>query len=151
MRVDEVKMYVRRRLVSTMPLERMGAASGRSPLLISQAAVEDALRCRLAQLGCQAEWGHALIGAEQDGTGVTSTLRTGQGHETVRANWLIGCDGAHRTVRKLARIDFSASTADNAETAAGRARQSPGGPGTAVACRRSHRRFRLSSPSPGSR
>jgi 4,5-epoxidase len=110
MLVDEVKMYVRRRLVSTMPLERMGAASGRSPLLISQSAVEGELRRRLTEIGGQVDWGHALVDAEQDATGVTATLHAKQGHETVRADWLIGCDGAHSTVRKLAGIGFSGST-----------------------------------------
>ncbi|MBV9162340.1 MAG: FAD-dependent monooxygenase [Pseudonocardiales bacterium] len=110
MLVDEVKMYAHRRLVSTMPMERMGAASGRSPLLISQAAVEGELRRRLTEIGGQVDWGHMLIDAEQDTTGVTATLHTKQGHETVRAGWLIGCDGAHSTVRKLAGIGFAGST-----------------------------------------
>jgi 4,5-epoxidase len=110
MLVDEVKMYVRRRLVSTMPLERMGAASGRSPLLISQSAVEGELRRRLTEIGGQVDWGHALVDAEQDATGVTATLHTKQGRETVRAGWLVGCDGAHSTVRKLTGIGFSGST-----------------------------------------
>jgi 4,5-epoxidase len=104
--VDEVQIYVGRRLVSTMPLERMGAASGRSPLLISQAAVEGELRRRLTELGGQVDWEHTLVDAEQDTTGVTSSLHTKQGHETVRSDWLIGCDGAHSTVRKLAHIGF---------------------------------------------
>jgi 4,5-epoxidase len=103
--VDEVQMYVGRRLVSTMPLERMGS-SGRSPLLISQAAIEGELRRRLTELGGQVDWGHKLTDAEQDATGVTATLRTAPGHETVRADWLIGCDGAHSKVRKLAGISF---------------------------------------------
>jgi 4,5-epoxidase len=104
--VDEVQMYVDCRLVSTMPLERMGTASGRSPLLISQAEVEGELRRRLTELGGQVDWEHTLVDAEQDATGVTLTLHTKQGHETVRADWLIGCDGAHSTVRKLAGISF---------------------------------------------
>ncbi|MBV8542703.1 MAG: FAD-dependent monooxygenase [Pseudonocardiales bacterium] len=104
--VDEVRMYVGRRLVSTMPLERMGSASGRSPLLISQAAIEGELRRRLTELDGHVDWGHRLADAEQDATGVTATLQTTQGHETVRADWLIGCDGAHSKVRKLAGIGF---------------------------------------------
>jgi 4,5-epoxidase len=104
--VDEVQIYVGRRLVSTMPLERMGTASGRSPLLISQAAVEGELRRRLTELGGHVDWEHMLVDAEQDTTGITATLHTKQGRETVRADWLIGCDGAHSTVRRLAGIGF---------------------------------------------
>ncbi|MGH3820960.1 MAG: FAD-dependent monooxygenase, partial [Pseudonocardiaceae bacterium] len=73
MLVDEFKIYVHRRLVSTMTLERMGAASGRSPLLISQAAVEGELRRRLTEIGGRVDWGHTLVDAEQDTTGITAT------------------------------------------------------------------------------
>lgn len=47
-----------------------------------------------------------LVDAEQDTTGITATLHIKQGRETVRADWLTGCDGAHNAVRKLAGIGF---------------------------------------------
>jgi 4,5-epoxidase len=39
----------------------------------------------------------------QDDDGVTARL---DGGETIRADWLIGCDGAHSRVRKEARVGF---------------------------------------------
>ncbi|GAA3517404.1 4,5-epoxidase [Streptosporangium album] len=76
-------------------------------LLISQAEVEGALRQRLAELGGTVEWGTRLIAAQQDGTSVTATVQTADSAEHhLETHWLIGCDGAHSTVRKLAGIGF---------------------------------------------
>jgi 2-polyprenyl-6-methoxyphenol hydroxylase-like FAD-dependent oxidoreductase len=73
------------------------------PMLISQAKVEAALRDRFAELGGAPEWGVALVDAEQEDSGVIAVLGNG---ETVRAGWLIGCDGTGSTTRKLAGIGF---------------------------------------------
>ncbi|MFF4199086.1 FAD-dependent monooxygenase [Nonomuraea sp. NPDC001831] len=76
-------------------------------LLISQAEVEGTLRRRLAELGGQVEWDTRLVAARQDDTGVTATVATADGdRRPIHAHWLIGCDGAHSTVRKLAGIGF---------------------------------------------
>ena len=42
-----------------------------------------------------------LIDVEQDDTGATLTFRDGPVEERVRASWVIGCDGASSTVRRL--------------------------------------------------
>ncbi|MEQ4720221.1 FAD-dependent monooxygenase [Nonomuraea sp. B19D2] len=76
-------------------------------LLISQAEVEGTLRRRLTELGGTVEWGSRLVAARQDTTSVTATVQTADGAEyELEAHWLIGCDGAHSTVRKLAGIGF---------------------------------------------
>jgi 4,5-epoxidase len=59
----------------------------RPGLMMSQAEVEGALRRRLAELGGEIEWGHEVAELEGDG-------------------WIVGCDGAHSRVRKLAGIGF---------------------------------------------
>lgn len=74
----------------------------RPGLLMSQAEVEARLRHRLAGLGVEVEWGRELLGADQDGDGVTVRLVDGR----VRADWLVGCDGSHSRVRKAAGVDF---------------------------------------------
>ncbi|GAA1959194.1 FAD-dependent monooxygenase [Amycolatopsis minnesotensis] len=102
----EVRMHVAGRLVSTMPIDRLGDSVGRSPLLVSQVEVESALRARLAELGGVLDWGRELVDCVQDGTGVTATLCGEDGTEPVRADWLAGCDGAHSRVRKLSGIGF---------------------------------------------
>ncbi|MEU4225194.1 FAD-dependent monooxygenase [Nonomuraea sp. NPDC026600] len=76
-------------------------------LLISQAEVEGALRQRLAELGGTVEWGTRLVAAQQEAMSVTVTVQTADGAEQqIEGHWLIGCDGAHSTVRKLAGIGF---------------------------------------------
>ncbi|MEV6210711.1 FAD-dependent monooxygenase [Kitasatospora sp. NPDC051914] len=74
----------------------------RPGLLMSQAEVEARLRHRLAELGGEVEWGQELLAADQDAGGVTVRLTGGQ----LRADWLVGCDGAHSRVRRTAGIDF---------------------------------------------
>lgn len=47
-------------------------------------------------------WGHALVGLEQDASGVTLALRTTGGSETsARFDWVIGADGGRSAVRDL--------------------------------------------------
>ncbi|MEV0612756.1 FAD-dependent monooxygenase [Nonomuraea sp. NPDC050404] len=80
-----------------------GLHTAAPPMVISQASVEARLRDRLAELGGGPEWGSALVAADQDTNGVTAVLGDGR---TVRARWLVGCDGTGSTVRKLAGIGF---------------------------------------------
>ncbi|WP_326641043.1 FAD-dependent monooxygenase [Nonomuraea fuscirosea] len=80
-----------------------GLHTAAPPMMISQARVEARLRDRLAELGGRPEWGCALVGAGQDADGVTAALGDGR---TVRARWLVGCDGTGSTVRELADIGF---------------------------------------------
>jgi len=53
-----------------------------------------------ALLTCEVRRGVALTGFAQDGSGVTVSTSDGE----VRADWLVGCDGAGSTVRRLAGI-----------------------------------------------
>ncbi|TMR99130.1 FAD-dependent oxidoreductase [Nonomuraea basaltis] len=80
-----------------------GLRTAGPPMVISQARVEARLRDRLAELGGEPEWNAGLVAAEQDATGVSATLADGR---TMRAGWLVGCDGTGSTVRKLAGIGF---------------------------------------------
>ncbi|MFC4014298.1 FAD-dependent oxidoreductase [Nonomuraea purpurea] len=80
-----------------------GLGTAAPPMVISQARVEARLRERLAQLGERPEWGAGLVEARQDTSGVTATLGDGR---TIRAAWMVGCDGTGSTVRKQAGIGF---------------------------------------------
>ena len=62
-----------------------------------QPTLEQSLR---GMVRCEVRLGDAVTGLRQDMTGVTVTL----GSSTVRARWLVGCDGAASTVRQLAGI-----------------------------------------------
>src|SRR4051812_4888704 len=69
-------------------------------IAIPQYATEAILRDELAQHGVQVQRGVRLIGFEQDADGVTATLAGDAGEQRVRADYLIGADGAHSAVRK---------------------------------------------------
>ncbi|OXM68190.1 MULTISPECIES: rifampin monooxygenase [Amycolatopsis] len=70
---------------------------------IPQPVIEDLLAEHAAGLGAQIRRGCPVTGFEQDDEGVTVTLSTG---EQVRSRYLVGCDGARSTVRKLLGVGF---------------------------------------------
>ncbi|CAM4504626.1 FAD-dependent monooxygenase [Nocardia ninae] len=70
--------------------------------LVSQQSIEALLGRRAAELGVIVRRGVELTDFEDDGSGVTVRL----GDNTVRAGWLVGCDGGRSIVRKLAGFDF---------------------------------------------
>jgi 2-polyprenyl-6-methoxyphenol hydroxylase-like FAD-dependent oxidoreductase len=69
------------------------------PISIPQWMVEEELE-RAA--GVQVLRGHPVTAVDQDDTGVTVTA----GSATIRARYLVACDGAHSTVRKLLDLPF---------------------------------------------
>ncbi|MGW3989556.1 FAD-dependent monooxygenase [Streptomyces sp. NPDC004830] len=77
------------------------------PLMILQSAVERLLEEWAGELGVRMRWSSPVSGVRQDDGGVTVRLG-GQDAPgtTVRARYLVGCDGGRSTVRKLAGIDF---------------------------------------------
>jgi 4,5-epoxidase len=101
--VRTVAAYVNRRLVGTLRVGEPTRLVRQPGVLTSQALVEGALRDRLGELGGKVEWATAVEGIGPDDSGVD--VRTSAG-ETIRAGWLVGCDGAHSTVRKLTGVGF---------------------------------------------
>ena len=74
--------------------------------VFTQPPVEAALRAAVLRLsGVTVRTGHELVGLAQDDEGATLSLREAAGSESsVRARWVIGCDGASSTVRDLVGI-----------------------------------------------
>lgn len=75
-------------------------------VLIPQYATERILRDALALRGVHVERGVRLTGFTQDADGVTAILGGDGGEETVRADYLVGADGAHSIVRKSLGLSF---------------------------------------------
>ncbi|GAB90048.1 FAD-dependent monooxygenase [Gordonia rhizosphera] len=76
-------------------------------LSIPQYETERILREHLARIGGAIERGVRLAGFTQDDDGVTATLQgPDDATETVRVAYLVGCDGAHSTVRKSLGLTF---------------------------------------------
>jgi len=74
---------------------------------LPQYETERILTGYLAQFGTGIERGTELTSFEQDAGGVTAQLAGPAGPEQVRAGYLIGCDGAHSTVRAGLGLDFA--------------------------------------------
>ncbi|MFC9440388.1 FAD-dependent oxidoreductase [Nocardia sp. NPDC057030] len=69
---------------------------------VPQQDIEATLGRRAAELGVTVRRGVELTDFLDDGDGVTIRL----GDNTIRAGWLVGCDGGRSTVRKLSGFDF---------------------------------------------
>jgi 2-polyprenyl-6-methoxyphenol hydroxylase-like FAD-dependent oxidoreductase len=70
---------------------------------IPQPVVVDLLERHATELGAQVRRGCEVAGFEQDDEGVTVELADG---EQLRTRYLVGCDGARSTVRKLLGVGF---------------------------------------------
>jgi 2-polyprenyl-6-methoxyphenol hydroxylase-like FAD-dependent oxidoreductase len=82
-----------------------------SALMIPQSETERLLEERLAELGVTVERLVELTSFTVSDTGVVATLRDAAGkQESVAADWLIGCDGAHSAVRHGLGMEFTGTT-----------------------------------------
>jgi 2-polyprenyl-6-methoxyphenol hydroxylase-like FAD-dependent oxidoreductase len=80
-------------------------------LLLPQSETERILNGLVERLGRPVERGTELVSMMQDEEGVTAVLRSASGEEeAVRAQWVVGCDGAHSTVRKAIGLSFEGKT-----------------------------------------
>lgn len=74
---------------------------------LPQYDTERILGAKLTSLGVVVERGVELVGFSQDDEGVTAQLRHAAGGvETTRAQYLVGCDGAHSAVRSGLGLSF---------------------------------------------
>ncbi|MFF4732266.1 FAD-dependent monooxygenase [Streptomyces mirabilis] len=82
------------------------------PLTILQPVIERLLEERAAELGLRVRRSSEVTGVHQDETGVTVELNAAQAAPaTLRARYLVGCDGGRSVVRKLTDIDFPGTAA----------------------------------------
>ncbi|GLV61086.1 oxygenase [Dictyobacter sp. S3.2.2.5] len=84
---------------------------GRTPypyiLLLPQNETEQLLTEHLQCLGGAIAWQEELVGLTQDEEGVETMLRHPDGTvERVRVGFVVGCDGAHSTVRHVLGLQF---------------------------------------------
>ncbi|MET9022645.1 FAD-dependent monooxygenase [Actinopolymorpha sp. NPDC004070] len=109
-RIGRIAIHVGGSRVGTLEVGRPTPLVTRPGLLVSQAEVEAALRSRLRDLGGSVEWGREVADVTQDREGVVVATAarggTNAAQEKFRASWVVGCDGAHSQVRKLAGIGF---------------------------------------------
>jgi 2-polyprenyl-6-methoxyphenol hydroxylase-like FAD-dependent oxidoreductase len=77
--------------------------------MVPQSRTETILRERLHALGGRVEFNRAIATVQQDEDGVGATLLNG---ETLRAAYLVGCDGGRSTVRKALGIKLEGEALD---------------------------------------
>jgi pentachlorophenol monooxygenase len=75
-------------------------------IAIPQYETERVLRDELERRGVVVERGLRVTGFTQDDDGVTATVAGDGGDHTVRAQYLVGADGAHSIVRKTLGLTF---------------------------------------------
>ncbi|MFB6980062.1 FAD-dependent monooxygenase [Streptomyces scopuliridis] len=75
-------------------------------VVVPQARTEQVLAEHAVGLGVDIRRGQEVVGVEQDDSGVTVTVRSAAGEETIRADFLVGCDGGNSAVARLAGFDF---------------------------------------------
>jgi 2-polyprenyl-6-methoxyphenol hydroxylase-like FAD-dependent oxidoreductase len=79
-------------------------------LMLPQDETEHLLREALSRQGGAILWGHEVTKISQDTNGVEIAVRSARRNERLRARFLIGCDGAHSTVRETLGMRFEGAT-----------------------------------------
>jgi 2-polyprenyl-6-methoxyphenol hydroxylase-like FAD-dependent oxidoreductase len=72
-------------------------------LVVPQSGTEHVLQTRVDDLGVSVVRGAEVVGVSQDDDGATVQCADGT---SLRAKYVVGCDGAHSTVRRTAGIGF---------------------------------------------
>ena len=101
------------RVLARIPLEVEGTEYPR-PLMLAQSETERLLGEHLAGVGIGVERPVELTAFDDQGDHVRATLRHADGgEEHTRFDWLLGCDGAHSTVRHGLKLEFTGEAEPN--------------------------------------
>ena len=68
------------------------------------------LNAKLEAASNAVEWNTSLTGLQQTGDGIVATVSGPQGEQTVTADYICGCDGAHSKVRHSLGLGFAGAT-----------------------------------------
>lgn len=99
-------VYVNQQRAVDADTEYPDEAPYRYPLSLPQPECERILTGHLARLGGQIERGVELQSFVETADGVRATLLSANGTETLECRYIVGCDGAHSTVRHQLQLPF---------------------------------------------
>ncbi len=109
----KARMLVGGTVRAELPLGDIGRGQSPYPfvLMLAQSENEELLYDYLRRNGHDVRWRTKLETLAQDATGVTATVSSADGGpSTIRAKYLVGCDGAKSTVRHALGLAFVGST-----------------------------------------
>jgi 2-polyprenyl-6-methoxyphenol hydroxylase-like FAD-dependent oxidoreductase len=94
-----------------LPLRALGPGNPVFTMQVNQRDLERVLAERAAELGAEVRRGWEVVSFSQDGDGVEVVARGDDGSETtLRARYLVGCDGSNSLVRRESGIGFPGTT-----------------------------------------
>lgn len=111
--VAAVNVLLKQHRVGRIKLGEIGSGLSPYPYLfvMGQDKTEHLLLEHYLEQGGQVRWDTSLAGLKQDDQGVSAELHSASGHaETVRVQYVCGCDGASSAVRQALGIDFPGGT-----------------------------------------
>jgi 4,5-epoxidase len=103
-------VFIDQRRVAQLSLEALEGPNDNGVLRLPQTEIERCLRQRLLELGTDVQWGAEIVGVTEEHDGLTVRVRQMHGEEVIRADWLVGCDGAHSTIRHVIGTSLEGST-----------------------------------------
>lgn len=97
-----------RKLLLTFPASLDGPQGWPESTMFAQPDLEAALRRHQEGVsGLEVRWGTSLIRLDQDANGVSAVIAGPAGDRTIRAAFVVGCDGTNSTVRELAELGMT--------------------------------------------
>jgi 2-polyprenyl-6-methoxyphenol hydroxylase-like FAD-dependent oxidoreductase len=111
--LNEARLYGGAHLLARIPFTPEGTEYPR-PLMLAQSETERLLAEYLRRVGVEVERPVELTSLTDHGDRIAAVLRHADGREEhVACAWLLGCDGAHSTVRKQLGLDFTGEAEPN--------------------------------------
>lgn len=113
-KIEQLSIRTPRKIAAALKLAKFGEGLSKYPFAFAlpQDVHERVMLEHLVKNGVSVERRTELAGFTQDADGVTATLCKGTGSETVRAKFLVGCDGAHSAVRHGLNLAFPGGAYD---------------------------------------
>lgn len=110
LKANSLAIFSRKDVIARVTLDE-AASRFRCLLMIPQSETERLLEAQLEKFGGRVERNAELTGFAETADGVACAVRGPDGRsETVEGSYLIGCDGAHSTVRRMLGLPFDGET-----------------------------------------